>query len=182
MYVEKIFSEIDDQDDRLYSVILDETEYALFSEFQKEFGFWGGISKAISGTRNAVSKAGQAVSNSGVVRKAKIAAAGHGGMVDKMAAQARQAKVDKVVGKVQNGAGKLENAFDKGIAKVSAGADRLVQGGRDAANKVATASRDAYQAGRDAARQAGRNVQAAQIHAKRGMSDRLLGWANRLRQ
>ena len=38
MEITKIFSNIEDPEENLYSVLMDEEELYLFSEFQKEFG------------------------------------------------------------------------------------------------------------------------------------------------
>ena len=39
MEIQKIFSNTEDENEKLYSVLMTEDEVALFSEFQKEFGF-----------------------------------------------------------------------------------------------------------------------------------------------
>ena len=38
MEIQKVFSNVDDPEENLYSVLMDEEELSLFSEFQKEFG------------------------------------------------------------------------------------------------------------------------------------------------
>lgn len=39
MEIQKVFSNIEDPEETLYSVLMSEDEVALFSEIQKEFGF-----------------------------------------------------------------------------------------------------------------------------------------------
>ena len=39
MEIQKIFSNTEDENEKLFSVLMTEDEVALFSEFQKEFGF-----------------------------------------------------------------------------------------------------------------------------------------------
>lgn len=141
MYIDKIFSEVD-TDERIYTVLMDDEDYALYSAFceQREFGFWSGLGKAVGATREAFGKVGNAISHSDVVRKAKIAAAGHGGVIDNAAKARRQAVVNNIKGKATSAVNAARQKGSEVAQQVKAAAnkasDRTLQALERAGGKI----------------------------------------------
>ena len=69
MYIEdRLFSE--NTEETLYSILLDEDEYALYSEFQKEFGLAQRVGEAV---KKRISKIGNKLKNRKAIAEAKEA-------------------------------------------------------------------------------------------------------------